>query len=96
MNGAELIAAERQRQVAMEGWTDEHDDSHPSAELSRAALCYTDEAARQVTDYRVGPRPSWPWDIRWWKPADDPIRNLVKAGALIAAEIDRLQRIEAR
>ena len=35
----------------------------------------------------------WPWDMKWWKPSDeDPIRNLVKAGALIAAEIDRLQR----
>jgi hypothetical protein len=34
----------------------------------------------------------WPWDPSWWKPSPDPIRNLVKAGALIAAEIDRLQR----
>jgi hypothetical protein len=37
----------------------------------------------------------WPWDERWWKPSNDPIRDLVKAGALIAAEIDRLQRSEA-
>jgi hypothetical protein len=35
----------------------------------------------------------WPWDQDWWKPSPDPIRNLVKAGALIAAEIDRLQRL---
>lgn len=35
----------------------------------------------------------WPWDCRWWKPTpNDRIRELVKAGALIAAEIDRLQR----
>lgn len=33
----------------------------------------------------------WPWAVRWWKPKD-PIRDLVRAGALIAAEIDRLQR----
>jgi hypothetical protein len=35
----------------------------------------------------------WPWDEKWWKPSTNPIRNLVKAGALIAAEIDRLQRV---
>lgn len=35
----------------------------------------------------------WPFGQDWWKPSNDPIRNLVKAGALIAAEIDRLHRI---
>lgn len=35
----------------------------------------------------------WPWAAKWFKPSDDPIRNLVKAGALIAAEIDRLQKL---
>ena len=40
-------------------------------------------------DWRV---PRWPWEAAWWKPNGDPIRNLEKAGALIAAEIDRLQR----
>jgi hypothetical protein len=38
------------------------------------------------------PPDDWPWDWRFWKPSVDPIRDLVKAGALIAAEIDRLQR----
>lgn len=33
----------------------------------------------------------WPWHIDWWKPSD-PRRNLVKAGALILAEIERLDR----
>lgn len=32
----------------------------------------------------------WPWD-GFWKPTGDPVRDLTKAGALIAAEIDRLQ-----
>lgn len=39
---------------------------------------------------------AWPWDASWWKPSADPIRNLVKAGALIAAEIDRLQRLTSK
>lgn len=47
----------------------------------------------------------WPWESKWFKPAryaDPPyspnsgrdlaVRNLVRAGALIAAEIDRIQR----
>lgn len=35
----------------------------------------------------------WPWEAEWWKPEpENRIRELVKAGALIAAEIDRLQR----
>jgi hypothetical protein len=36
------------------------------------------------------PPPNWPWDAKWWKPSVDHVRNLVKAGALIAAEIDRM------
>jgi len=32
----------------------------------------------------------WPWHADWWKSSDDPVRSLEKAGALIAAEIDRL------
>lgn len=96
MNGVERIAAERQRQVGVEGWTPEHDDEHDSAELVLAARSYlsrtTDQRPDGERDYRFPPPPTWPWDASWWKPSDDPVRNLIKAGALIAAEIDRLQR----
>lgn len=97
MNGTELIAAERQRQISAEGWTRQHDDEHDDASLSRAAACYLDRAARQATGWPIGtwnqrPPENWPWDRSWWKPDTNPVRNLVKAGALIAAEIDRLQR----
>ena len=90
--GVDMIAAERERQVTQEGWSPEHDDEHDDFELTAAALCYALRATG--TDFG-GPPPGpvpWPWDASWWKPSDDPIRNLVKAGALIAAEIDRLQR----
>lgn len=92
--GVEMIAMERVRQVSQEGWTPEHDDEHYMAELTRAAKCYADRAFMQVIlhDIPKGTPPQWPWDASWWKPSPDPIRNLVKAGALIAAEIDRLQR----
>lgn len=91
MTGVELIAVERQRQIAVEGWTPEHDDTHAQHEMALAAFCYLGHIA--VTDALNIPTLFWPWEQAWWKPSDDPIRNLVKAGALIAAEIDRLTRL---
>jgi hypothetical protein len=93
-NAIELIAAERSRQVSQEGWTPEHDDQHTDSEMVRAAVCYARRAAHQIAicdDWPVHLPDDWPWDESWWKPTD-PLPNLVKAGALIAAEIDRLQR----
>lgn len=95
--GAELIAAERLRQVTAEGWLPHHDDDHSAAELVEAATGYAQSAATQVRGgcgWDHEPE-GWPWMPEWWKPSDDPIRNLVKAGALIAAEIDRLSRLKA-
>lgn len=96
MNGAELIAAERRRQIDAEGWTPEHDADHTEGELYRAAMAYL-KVVHYPTRYDRGQLPpeNWPWADEYWKPSTDPIRNLVKAGALIAAEIDRLQRREA-
>lgn len=37
----------------------------------------------------------WPWASKFWKPTN-PRRNLVKAGALIVAEIERLDRAAER
>jgi hypothetical protein len=84
-----MIAAERVRQLSVEGWTAEHDDTHKRWELSRAALCYLREAKGRGFGSSA-PR-EWPWSEDWWKP-EERITDLVKAGALIAAEIDRLQR----
>jgi hypothetical protein len=89
-SGVELIAAERARQISQEGWTPEHDDEHTDATLGRAAITYI-IAADQDRMFESA-AVHWPWDMDWYKPSSDPIRNLVKAGALIAAEIDRLQR----
>jgi hypothetical protein len=44
MSGIELIAAERERQVSVEGWTPEHDDKHDSGSLVAAAVTYALEA----------------------------------------------------
>ncbi len=99
--GLELIILERERQITQEGWSKERDlEVHPHGELAMAAACY-------IYDYMSRPQQKntayyhnqamtfWPWAMKWWKPTpDDDVRQLVKAGALIAAEIDRLQRLK--
>lgn len=100
-SGVDLIAAERRRQVEAEGWTQHHDSQHKRGELAMAASCYANHAAVQsvlpnpadVVDYgtKLNLPHMWPWEEEWWKPSVDRIKNLVKAGALIAAEIDRLE-----
>lgn len=100
MTGSELIAAERKRQIELEGWTAEHDDQHDRGQLAAAGAVYAltvdGPEKRRVAIFLD----FWPWWKgidpclpAWWKPTPgDSIRQLVKAGALIAAEIDRLQR----
>ena len=94
--GIELIAEERQRQIEVEGWTEEHDAQYKDNELAKAAICYADPKthyyqANRYLNIKVPNADFWPvqWDERWFKPTDR-IRDLTKAGALIAAEIDRL------
>lgn len=89
------VLTERRRQVEAEGWTREHDDTHGHGQLARAAACYAlsgscapgDETAAMLVDL------AWPWPARWWKPTTSR-RDLVKAAALILAEIERLDRAD--
>ena len=89
------VAAERKRQVDAEGWTPEHDDKHDLCELARAAACYAGNAAGHVYVYASAVPWFWPWDRSWWKPTT-PRADLVKAGALILAEIERIDRKVAK
>lgn len=94
--GIQLIAEERQRQIEGEGWTYEHDNQYNRNELVRAAVCYLlrdDEAAMQEgTKGNIITSGYWPFSTEWWRPSpENRIKELSKAGALIAAEIDRLQ-----
>ena len=87
------VVAERTRQISVEGWTPEHDDAHTDGQLAQAAACYANEAARadRTDPRRDGAPPSWPWSRDQWKPKDRR-HDLVRAGALIIAEIERLDR----
>ncbi len=90
-DGIVEIAAERRRQIEVEGWTPEHDDQYVNGEMAQAAACYAayDDSAGELHQDHV--KRMWPWADEWWKPRDR-LRDLVRAGALIAAEIDRLKR----
>ncbi|HBY7141312.1 TPA: ead/Ea22-like family protein [Klebsiella pneumoniae] len=86
---AAAVLAERKRQVAAEGWTPGHDDEYEHGELADAAGCYA--LSSELFDCAGEPPRPWPWPDEWWKPTNRR-RDLVKAGALILAEIERLDR----
>ncbi|WP_197707205.1 hypothetical protein [Pseudoalteromonas piscicida] len=105
VNGALLITRERNRQLIEEGHSTEQDDQYKNGALAMAGIVYATVASvspelreeyRQV--FKQGQRVHhWPWDGSNPKlePKDDlesRIKELTKAGALIAAEIDKLQR----
>jgi hypothetical protein len=108
MISIDLIKEERKRQIQEKGYDYIHDDYHEYNELINAAQCYLEQVLTRskvmdINDsynnklklYRDVKRPeNWPpeWKPESWNP-DSPIRDLVKAAALIAAEIDRRSRI---
>lgn len=94
MSGVDRIAAERATHEAR-GYTAAHDDQWKSNELAQAAVCH---AAPGLADYQIWAW-LWPWDSERPTRATSPeqrIEQLAKAGALIAAEIDRLERFAAK
>lgn len=95
--GIELMAEERERQIWQKGYTLEQDDGYHDGELLRGALSYVEAShwhgEPDFKRYDLDDDP-WPWDSGF-NPGEpvDAILCLTKAGAMIAAEIDRLQRI---
>lgn len=93
--GIALIAAECKGHISREGWLPAHDDTHKNAELAYAASAYAGPVWNSAVP-KSGPPVQWPWDPEWWKPSpNDRVRDLVKAGSLIVAEIDRLLRLKS-
>jgi hypothetical protein len=105
--GSQRIVDERARQIAQEGWTPEHDDEHTDGELALVGALYATPvrlfAKTRDSEWEVRLADPWPdsWSTEWDKRIDqrvrmaggpNRIRELEKAGALIAAEIDRLLR----
>lgn len=103
MSVIDEITAERKRQVETEGWSVEHDDYHSDGEMARAAACYAmtgsaawlcNKAKREAKEFSRTPH-DWPWDKAWWKPKDRR-RDLIRAAALIVAEIERIDRQQSK
>ena len=98
MSVIDEIAAERARQVAVEGWMFEHDDAHTDGSLAQAAAAYAAAAGlvnRNPSTLGIIFARIWPrtWSTIWFKPKT-PRRDLIRAGALIVAEIERLDRAD--
>jgi hypothetical protein len=97
------LAGERHRQIAEEGFDAAHDDAHSEGQLARAAASYALVSIVEEGAVDIGYVSShlqkvlewlWPWSVDWWKPKDRRC-DLVRAGALIVAEIERLDRAAA-
>ncbi len=87
-SGLDMIRKERENQIVFEGFSAEHDDKNVNEELAQAAAYYALPEGRE-------PAPFFPetWDPKWNKKGKHSrIRQLAIAGALCAAEIDRLRR----
>lgn len=89
------VLAERERQQLIEGWSATHDDQHENRSLLKAAISYAMSAAAAFYSPNVAAPMWWPWELSWWKPKDRR-RDLVRAAALIIAEIERLDRVAAK
>lgn len=86
---ARSLLAERARQISTESYTPEQDDSYNPGVLALHGGLYACHAYDNLTKKRAPE--GWQWDAKWWK-SKDPRSNLVKAGALILAEIERMDR----
>lgn len=91
-----MIAGERARQI-YQGFTADHDDGHQEGDLAAAACCYAKFSScltkgcsvDEIMDLYVN---DYPWDDESFRPGDR-MDCLVKAGAFIVAEIERIQRL---
>jgi hypothetical protein len=83
--GADRIVLERLEQIHKHKWTPEHDDQHVNGKMLDVAQCLM-----------IGVEDCWGIHERVHKnnklPYDQHIKCLTVAGALIAAEIDRVER----
>lgn len=98
------VLEERARQTSAEGYAPEHDDEHWAGDLVRAAVSYawpTYPSTYGDPKKEDGHQPYtwcpylWPWDQSDWKPKGKR-RNLVRAAALLIADIERLDRAAAK
>jgi hypothetical protein len=80
LDGVAEVLRERRRQIAEKGYTSEHDDQeHEDGGLMSMVVMRAAGTVSRAADGRDGPA--------------ECERSMAEAGALAAAEIDRLQRL---
>ena len=96
-SAAREVLTERIRQIMVEGYTAEQDDQYTTGQLADAATAYAAWARTWNLPYaECTHTPAlWPWAPETWKPQSQR-QMLIKAGALILAELERLDRQQAR
>jgi hypothetical protein len=87
-SAARDVITERQRQVSAEGYSLHRDDGYIKGEMADAASAYATLAGRPKSMTTL-----WPWGDETFKPSNDRRRDLVKAAALLLAEIERIDRL---
>jgi hypothetical protein len=94
--GSELIAIERKRQIEELGFDYTNDSLYANNQLEQAAATYALLPVMSKAMLKEDGVPYlWPWDAKYFNPTpNDRIKELTKAGALIAAEIDRLLNLK--
>lgn len=95
---ARELVEERERQVDVEGFAPARDDALPPHELSMMAASYAIEPSWRSMAIAAGDARvpmTWPRTKASWKPRDDR-RDLIRAGALILAAIERIDRAAER
>ena len=87
------IIWERARQLTQEGYSPAHDDEHTEGQLALLAAAYAlssrGEPDRDELSEIVSVLEPYAWPFK----PNDPIRDLVRAGALILAELERRLRL---
>lgn len=88
------LVTERRRVVEAKGYTAEHDDEHTGGTIALAGVCYALAAVGGESGIYSGYiARMWPWEGR---PSGDSRTLLIQAAGLFIAEVERLDRAEAR
>jgi hypothetical protein len=88
--GVGLIMYEREKQLMR--LDEDHDNEWTHGELVKAAIFAALNGRGHTAAYKQYEFAEFEKNVK--RDSHDPIANLVKAGSLIAAEIDRIQSLE--
>lgn len=97
MGAFELIVQERIRQQTQKSYTPAHDDEHTEGQLALLAAAYAVTSRGRTGElysliYLENSLKIFGWPFK----PKAPIQDLVRAGALILAELERRLRIERK